>query len=182
MQIITGKFRGRRLVCPKGEETRPTLARVKESLFSQIAQKIPNARVLDLFAGSGAFGAECISRGAAHVVLVDQSKEAIEAISKNLRGMEYELLQLPCEHALSRMHNKKQQFDIIFLDPPYESDLGFTALRLISKLKLLSPDGIVVYETRNKNQLPAVPKSYIITKERAYGTAKIIVLEQNINE
>ena len=178
MQIITGKFRGRKLVCPKGEETRPTLGRVKESLFSQIADKIADARVLDLFAGSGAFGAECASRGARRVVLVDQDKNAQEAIKKNLKDMDYELLPLSAEHALHRLFNTKSQFDIIFLDPPYDSELGFLALRLIAKFGLLSENGIVVFETRNKNQLPKFPKSYIIRKERTYGTAQILILEQ----
>ena len=179
MQIISGKYARRKLVAPKGSETRPTLARVKESIFSIIQDRIADSCVLDLFAGSGAFAAECASRGAEEVVLVDQSPEAAKAIEKNLKGIDHTLLTLEIDHALSRLKNQNKTFDIIFMDPPYDSDLGFLALRKIAHNKLLKRGGIIIFETTGKNDLPKVPKSYIITKERNYGTAKVIILEQN---
>ena len=177
MQIISGNFKGRKLICPKGVDTRPTLARVKESLFCQIADLIYGANILDLFAGSGALAAECISRGANKAVLVDQSNDAKIAIIKNLRNMNYDLLQLPAQHALFRLHNQGIKFNIVFLDPPYESDLGFLCLRLLKKLNLLADNAVVVYETTNKKQLPNIPKSYIIKSDRVYGLTRIIILE-----
>lgn len=180
MQIITGKFAKRKLIAPKGDQTRPTLGRVKEALFSIIADRIAGATVLDLFAGSGAYAAECYSRGAKQVVLVDQSAEAKKAIATNLRQMEYTLIDLPAEHALNRLKNQHATFDIIFMDPPYDdAELATTTLRLISRFNLLNQNGIVVFETRDKNNLPKIPKSYIINDERTYGIAKILFLEQN---
>lgn len=179
MQIISGKFARRKLVAPNTAETRPTLARVKESIFSMIQNKIPESSVLDLFAGSGAYSAECASRGASEVILVDSSVEAKKAIEKNLKGMNYQLLQLPAEHALARLKNQDKCFDIIFLDPPYDSDLGFVSLCKIARYNLLKKDGIVIFETRTKNDLPKIPKSFIIAKDKTYGTARVLILEQN---
>jgi len=179
MQIISGKFARRKLTAPTGAQTRPTLARVKESVFSIIQDKIQNAKVLDLFAGSGAYAAECASRGAAEVILVDQSPEAAKAIAKNLKGMEYQLVQLEVEHALSRLKNQGKKFNLIFMDPPYNSDLGFLALRKIAHNNLLNEDGIIIFETTGKNDLPKIPKSYIIVKDKSYGTARVLILEQN---
>lgn len=177
MQIITGKFRGRKLVAPKGEQTRPTLARVKESLFCLIADKVSGSKVLDLFAGSGAFAAECFSRDAAEITLVEPNNLAIDAITKNLRGMQYTLLKLGYDHALHRLKNLNKKFDIIFLDPPYDSDFDIVSLRLIAKFALLEEGGIVILETRAQNRLQNLPKSYIIQKERQYGISRIFILE-----
>ena len=179
MQIISGKFARRKLIAPQGSETRPTLARVKESVFSMIQDRIADSSVLDIFAGSGAFAAECASRGAADVVLIDQSVEAAKAIKKNLREMEYTLVPLELEHALARLKNLGKKFDIIFMDPPYDGDLGFVALRLIARYSLLKPQDKIIFETRSQNNLPKLPKSYIIRKDRSYGTARILILEQN---
>ena len=179
MQIISGKYARRKLIAPQGQETRPTLARVKESVFSIIQDRIQDSCVLDIFAGSGAYAAECVSRGAKEIVLIDQSVEAAKVIKKNLRDMDYNLISFDVEHALTRLKNTNKSFDIIFMDPPYDSDLGFVALRLIAKFGLIKPNGIIIFETRAKNGLPKIPKSYIIQKDRLYGTARILILEQN---
>ena len=125
MRIISGTARGTKLFTLTGDNTRPTLDRVKESLFNIINRKIYEAKVLDLFAGSGAIGLEFASRGAEKVVLCDNSKEAINIINKNIEKThlkeKVELIKSDAIIALEKLKNEK--YDIIFLDPPYNSQL-----------------------------------------------------------
>ena len=164
---------------PEGQFCAAGAQRIRESVFSIIQDCVAGASVLDLFAGIGANSAEAISQGADEVVLVDETSERIAAIKKNLRDMNYTLLQLGVEHALARLKNQNKQFDIVFLDPPEDTELGFLSLRLINKYKLLKPNGIIIFQSTAKNSLPKLPKSYIIAKDRSYGTARILILEQN---
>ena len=123
MRIIAGEARGRPIVAPEGRDTRPTLDRVRESLFNILGQRIPDARVLDCFAGSGALALESLSRGAASAVLVDSAPKACQAIRRNLStlGMEdrARLLALDWRQALRLLVREGTRFDLIFLDPPY---------------------------------------------------------------
>lgn len=123
MRIIAGEARGRPIVAPEGRATRPTLDRVRESLFNILQQRIPDARVLDCFAGSGALALESLSRGAASAVLVDSAPKACQVIGRNLAtlGMEdrARLLAMDWKQALRLLVREEARFDLIFLDPPY---------------------------------------------------------------
>ena len=121
MQIITGKYRARKLIGVDSTDTRPTLARVKESVFNLIFDKIEGKVVLDLFAGSGAYGAECISRGAKEVFFVDQTEKAIKTIKTNTQKMteKFEVIKSSFLDALSSFEKRNLKFDVVFLDPPY---------------------------------------------------------------
>ena len=179
MQVITGKYKGRRLISP--DCARPTLQRIKQSLFSMIASDInESAVVLDLFAGSGALGIECISRGAKKTYFVDKSKDAIKAINQNLKNVErnsFEILNTDYLTALKNFRGMK--FDIVFIDPPYDEEgLLVSCIEIIERFDLLNDDAIVVVETSNKNILQDKIKGCIIEKKKDYGLMEISVLRK----
>ena len=123
MQIITGKYRARKLQAVDSSETRPTLARVKESIFNLIFDEIAGSVVLDLFAGSGAFGAECISRSAEKVYFVDAAEKAIKTIKTNTKNMveDFEIVKSDYLTVLADFKRKGVKFDLVYLDPPYSN-------------------------------------------------------------
>ncbi len=168
MQVITGAYRGRKLLSV-GPGTRPTLTRVKESLFSIINDRIEGSCVLDLFAGSGSLGIECISRGAKHTYLVDISADAIKVIKKNTdRMQDFTILQKDYMQAL-KIFTGKVKFDLIFLDPPYASDFGDKALNYIMENGLLKNDGLIIFEHSSKKHLIYDNDLFIITRSKTYG-------------
>ena len=178
MQIITGKYRARKLVSVDSDGTRPTLARVKESIFNLIQNDIEGSTVLDLFAGSGAFGAECISRGAERVVFVDREEKAIKAIKTNTAKMteNFEIIKSDYASAISQLALTGEKFDIVYLDPPYESGYYIPSLDLLEKHKLLKSGAIIVVEHKFINDLQNISKCYIIKKSRKYGIAYVDIL------
>ena len=149
MRIISGKARGTKLYTLEGENTRPTLDRVKESIFSIIQSEIEGAKILDLFAGSGAIGLEFLSRGAEKAVLCDNSKEAINIIKKNIEKTHTEkqasLINTDFENCLEKL--KDEQFDIIYLDPPYATDYIYKAIQKIIKLNIINKESLIIIET-----------------------------------
>ncbi len=149
MRIITGKARGIRLKTLEGEATRPTAERVKEAVFSMLQFDLEGREVLDLFAGSGQLGLEAVSRGAAHAVLVDKSKDAVKIIEENAIKTK---LALDCTVKLSDAmdylrRNRGTRFDIVFLDPPYASGLYAPMLRAMIDCNILKPTTIIVCES-----------------------------------
>ena len=178
MRVISGTARGSILHSIENINTRPTLDRVKESLFNIIQNKIPDAVVLDLFAGSGALAIEALSRGAQKAYLCDCSKEAIQMINKNLEKTR--LIEKTKIYNTDYMETLK--FDIIFLDPPYKLDLSIKALEQISKSKLLNEEGIIIIETDEpKRDLEELDKSkldYNMYDLRKYGRASLIFLTE----
>lgn len=148
MRIIAGKFRGRVLAEFKGNDVRPTSDRAKEALFNILSTKVIGARVLDLFAGSGSLGLESLSRGAQEVLFNDYSKDSIAILKKNLTA-----LKITAEEAKVKnldyaicLGQAAYPFDLIFIDPPYKQEYGEKALQIISEKKLLTEEGIVVFE------------------------------------
>jgi 16S rRNA (guanine(966)-N(2))-methyltransferase RsmD len=156
-RIIGGGGKGRRLRAPRGEGTRPSGARVRQTLFDILAPRIAGARVLDLFAGAGAVGLEALSRGAARVVFVERSPEAVEAIRANLRalealGGESEVHRQDARVAARALAAAGRRFDVVFLDPPYASDQYQPVLEACPGL--LADDGVAVAEHFHKRELP----------------------------
>lgn len=181
MQIITGKYRARKLIGVDAETTRPTLARVKESIFNLIQMCIADSVVLDLFAGSGAFGAECISRGAKKVYFVDKEEKAIKTIKINTAKMleDFEIIKSDFVSALEKFANQKIMFDLVYLDPPYASNFAVEALNKLKELNLLAENAVIVVEHADKNDLIKLPDCYIIKKSKKYGIAYVDVLTFN---
>lgn len=175
MRVITGTARGRRLGELKGEATRPTTDKVKEAVFSAIQFHVQDAQVLDLFAGTGQLGIEALSRGAAHAVFVDSRREAAQLVRDNLAltGLA-ERAQVLCGDALGYLASTNQRFDLIFLDPPYASELLPQALARIAARGLLAPGGHIVAESALDRALPETP--FAVQREYRYGKIKVTLL------
>ena len=148
MRVVAGKYRGKNLASPKDDRVRPTTTRIKETLFNVLQGYSQDAVALDLFAGSGALGIECISRGAKEVVFVDNNKDSIELVRKNLQGIDgnFKVVNSDFSGVLRNAYVTGKKFDMIFVDPPYASGLGELALGLIFDLDLLADGGVVVFE------------------------------------
>jgi 16S rRNA (guanine966-N2)-methyltransferase len=172
MRVITGEFRGRALTAPRGRDTRPTSDRVREALFS-ILEPVAGARVLDLFAGSGALAIEALSRGASSATLVDSSRAAIEAIRANLIALGAEA-EVRRERALAFLGSARvsaRQYDLIFLDPPYRQ-AGALGRELSAALApVLAPGARVVAESDRRAPLELEGLSQL--DERTYGDTLI---------
>ena len=176
MRVVTGKARGRRLKTPEGEAVRPTTDSVKEALFNIIQGDIEGRRVLDLFAGSGQLGIEALSRGAAETVFVDSSRDSVKLVKENLRlcGFEANVIQ---SDALKYLESCGR-FDIIFVDPPYDSELYERVLEAVARLDLLRSGGVIIVEARKERALPDMQEPYVKKKEYNYGKVKLAVYER----
>ena len=172
MRIISGRLRGKALEPPKGMTTRPTTDKVKESIFNIIQFDLPEARVLDLFAGSGQLGLEAISRGAASCVFVERDRASAAAVEKNLRacGLQPGEGRLYKGDAFSFLAAQQpQSYDIILLDPPYGGELLRHALADIAKFDILAEDGIIVCEKAPEDVIEPLPAGYALLREYKYG-------------
>lgn len=182
MRIITGRMRGTKLFTLDGLNTRPTLDRVKEPLFSIINFKLDDANVLDLFSGSGALGLESVSRGAKKAYLCDNSRDAIRIIKQNIEKTktenETEVIFKNYEKALEEFSDKNIKFDIIFLDPPYKTEFAEKATEIIINRNLLNKDGIIIIETDTKETvLQNLEKLNVkVYDERKYGRVTLLFL------
>ncbi len=161
MRVVAGKYRGKNLASPKDDRVRPTTTRIKETLFNILQGYSQDALVLDLFAGSGALGIECISRGAKEVVFVDNNKDSIDLIRKNLQGIdaEYKVVNSDFSGALRNAYITSKKYDMIFVDPPYATGLGELALGMIFDFDVLAEDGVIVFEH-------GAEKTYELTDKR----------------
>ena len=168
MRVITGSARGRRLETLPGDATRPTGEKVKESLFSAIQFDIEGRRVLDLFAGSGQLGIEALSRGASGCVFVDKNTEAVQIIRRNLQhtGLA-EKSQVLGTDALSYLNRPGDRFDLVFLDPPYASELLLPVLEKVAPL--VNDGGIILCETDDTITLPEQVDRFAVAKTYRFG-------------
>ncbi|MGI5883776.1 MAG: 16S rRNA (guanine(966)-N(2))-methyltransferase RsmD [Candidatus Spyradocola sp.] len=174
MRIISGQARGRKLVTLEGEATRPTLDRTREALFNILQTRVRGAKVLDLFAGSGALGLEALSRGAQSAVFCDNSRQACDVIRKNIDavrvGDRSRLLCCDAMDALKRLAGER--FDLVFLDPPYRKGLVDQALRGLLAAQALEPEALVVVETAQEEAFD-LPESLRIADSRKYGKSRL---------
>jgi len=183
MRIISGVARGTKLYTLEGLDTRPTLDRVKEPLFSIITSYIDNAKVLDLFAGSGALGLEALSRGAKETVFGEVFKEAAAIIQKNIEKTHMQdksrLIRKDFKEILEMLSKDKEEFDIIFLDPPYKTSYDLIAIENIIEKNLLTQDGIIIVETDEEEKIEKIKQIKNITVQdvRKYGRVKLVFLQ-----
>ena len=171
MRVITGTARGRRLATPANNDIRPTTDNVKESIFNIIQFDIEGRRVLDLFAGTGQLGIECLSRGAESAVFVDQSREAVKLVRDNLKtcNLNGTVIQMDSLSFLKSCG----KFDLIFIDPPYDSPVYDEVLKTINLVDILSDGGIIICETARDRQLPVLQPPYRLVREYIYGKVKL---------
>lgn len=176
MRVISGTARGRKLLSLDGLDTRPTTDRVKESVFNIVMPYLRGAKVLDLFAGSGALGIEALSRGAVHCTFVEHSRAAADIVRQNLANTRLsEAARLAEGDALSFLERETETYSLIFLDPPYDGGFYGPALSRIAERGILAADGVLVLEKRAGAEIP-VPEGLEILKERKYGKTTICVL------
>ncbi len=176
MRVVAGLYGGRRLVAPAGTATRPTSDRVREALFSVLGDVVQDARVLDLYAGSGALGIEALSRGAAAAVFVDHSPKAIAAVKANLAalGIDAQVRRMQARAALRPPPDLADPYDLVFLDPPYRraAELGRELSEALPAV--LAPGARVVSESDRREPLEL---GFPLTDERRYGDTVIRIHE-----
>ena len=180
MRIIAGTARGRRL-CSPGSGTfdiRPTSDRAREALFNILAGEVAGARVLDLFAGTGALGLEALSRGAASAVFVDKGRLAAGLIGKNIQLCGFWEKSVVLQRDLTRSLSFLQPqlttaggFSLVFIDPPYKTMLAATIILELGKREIVSPGGLLVAESRSSGELPAEISPFSLVDKRVYGEA-----------
>lgn len=178
MKVIQGKHKGTILKGFDINGTRPTMDRVKESLFAMIQNDIYNKSCLDLFAGSGNLGIEALSMQAKQVVFVDHNQIAIKTIKENLSKVHEhaEVINLDYQKALNYFYQNHITFDIIFLDPPYQTDYIKKSIELIDKYNLLNKNGLLICESDAKEKLSGY-KNYQEVKTRKYGQKIVVILK-----
>ena len=174
MRIISGKYKGRNIKGYDIDGTRPTMDRVKESLFGSIQNYIPNSVCLDLFAGSGSLGIEAISNGAQICYFNDSNKEVVKFLKKNLKGIDNYIIS-------NKEYNKflnetNEQFDIIFLDPPYKMNLINPSIDIIIKRNLLKENGLIICEYETEQ----IKCDLKLIKEKKYGSKKINIYKNEL--
>jgi len=176
MRVITGKARGIQLKTPDGMLTRPTADRVKEALFSIINFDIPGAKVLDLFGGTGQLGIEALSRGAESAVFVDAREESCKLIRENLKRtkLEREAKVIRSDY-LDYLNHCREQYNIIFLDPPYAEVFLENAIKRITEIDILQSDGIIVAERPLGKELPWEFEGYTRSKDYKYGKVLLTI-------
>lgn len=171
MRVISGKYKNRKLNGFDIDGTRPTMDRVKESLFGMIQNYLKDSNVLDLFAGSGSLGIEAISNGCNSCYFVDNNKILIDIIKQNIIGMNENVYLIKKDYieALKYFKDCNIKFDVIFLDPPYKLNLINKSIELIEDYHLLNNDGIIVCEYESEQ----IISNYAIIKEKKYGSKNI---------
>ena len=176
MRVITGKARGIQLKTPSGMLTRPTADRVKEALFSIINFDIPGAKVLDLFGGTGQLGIEALSRGAANAVFVDASEDSSKLIRENLKRTKLEKdAKVIRSDYLDYLNRCREQYNIIFLDPPYAEVFLENAIKRITEIDILQSDGIIIAERPLGKELPWEFEGFTRSKDYKYGKVLLTI-------
>jgi 16S rRNA (guanine966-N2)-methyltransferase len=182
MRIISGNFKGKKIIEPKDINTRPLKDLTKESIFNIITHsnkfsiKFNNAKILDLFSGTGSFGIECLSRGVDHVTFVENYKGILPILKKNLDSLKsiknYQIIESDIFKNFN-FRSLENKFDIIFLDPPYKENELTSLISLLIEQKILNINGIIIIH-RHKKQKDLFPKNFQIIEEKKYGVSKII--------
>jgi 16S rRNA (guanine966-N2)-methyltransferase len=169
IRIIGGKWRGRKLKVPVLSGLRPTPDRVRETLFNWLMSAIPGAYCLDAFAGSGALGFEALSRGAAHVVMVDQSTQVVKLLQEELKQFRADNAEVYCANVPQQLKKPEKPFDIVFLDPPYQQDLLLPTCFFLQEQGFLAQHAYIYLESKDVIQTESLPQGWEITKMKKAG-------------
>ena len=173
MRIVAGKLKNRKIYSREGRDTRPTLERIKEAIFSILGEQIENARFLDLYSGTGNIAIEALSRGAKRAVMIEKDKEALRIIIENINNLN---LADNCRaykndvfRAIEILGRKNEKFDIIFMDPPYQDNVTKKVLKAIEKAEILADDGLIICEHHLLEELEDKVYCFTKTDERKYN-------------
>ena len=182
MRVISGNSKRKRILEPKDLNTRPLKDLTKESIFNILTHSnkfnviLKNSNVLDLFAGVGSFGLECLSRGSKHVTFVEYYNNVLPVLKKNIMNLDYQKNSSIIENNITNNKNFKifgEKFDVIFLDPPYREKSMTSILSSIIESDILSNDGIIILH-RHKKEEDKFPEKFKIVEEKIYGISKVI--------
>jgi 16S rRNA (guanine966-N2)-methyltransferase len=177
LRIIAGKARGRKLISPATMETRPTLDRVKESMFSMIQGYILDSIVVDVFAGTGSLGLEAASRGAKEVYLVDKSPVTFPLLKQNVENLKFQdfctPLNMDSYEALRMLAKKDKKFDLIFIDPPYCKEMIPEAMKIVKENDLLQIDGLIVTKIDTVEEIFEGYEDLKLTRIKKYGNTTV---------
>ena len=182
MRIISGNFKGKKILQPKDKLTRPLKDLTKESIFNIIRHsklldiELENSNILDLFSGVGSFGLECLSRGAKHVIFLESYKEVLTVLKKNIKNIKQQKFSTILEKDIFATNTLKafdNKFDIIFMDPPYKEKKLVDLLNTIIELQLLKENGVIIIH-RHRKEEDKFPTEFNLIMEKNYGISKII--------
>ena len=184
MRIISGTFRGKKILEPKDIKTRPLKDLTKESIFNILNHSnkfkinLENSDILDLFSGVGSFGIECLSRGVKSVIFIENYNGVLPVLKKNLQNLKaienYKIIEKDINNG-KIFETLDKKFDIVFIDPPYKDKNLNLLLQNLENIKILNKNGIVVIH-RHKNEQDMIPKNFRVIEEKRYGLSKIIFL------
>lgn len=180
MKVISGLYKGRNIEGFFIEGTRPTMDRVKESLFAIIQEDIKENTVLDLFSGSGNLAIEALSEGAKYAYLVDHNRKAVDIINRNIKNIginNCKVLNMDYKQSLKYFSTNNIKFNIIFLDPPYKTDYIENSLKLIEKYNIINKDGLIICESDDINKI-IYSNNFELKKEKKYGDKYIVILRK----
>lgn len=181
MRVISGSARGRRLKELPGMDTRPTTDQVKESIFNIIQFDVEGRKVLDLFAGTGQMGIEALSRGAAHATFVDLAPAAAKIVRENVELTRFtDVSRVVQSDWRGFLSSCREKFDLIFLDPPYRTDMLENAMQTIAAIDILSEHGIMICESPLDKELPDLAAPYEKGKEYRYGKIKVTLYRRTV--
>lgn len=185
MRVVGGRLRGRKLIPIRGSAIRPTADRVREAVFNIIAPGIRGARVLDLFAGTGAMGIEALSRGASTAVFIDDRKASLAVVRKNIEllglGSQSRVILWDAARNLDCLRTETPEIDLVFMDPPYHRGLAAPALAHLARCRALAPAARIVVEHAASDPLPERMEGYSLTDRRRYGKTFVSLLIYDMN-
>ena len=182
MRIISGNFKGKKILQPRDQATRPLKDLTKESIFNIIKHtkkfniELSNSKVLDLFSGVGSFGLECLSRGSSHLIFVENYKEVLPILKRNIKDINCVEKSTIIEKDIIKNFNFsliKERMDIIFMDPPYKEKNLSGLLTKIATSNILNPQGIIIIH-RHKKEIDSFPENFKILEAKVYGISKVI--------
>lgn len=177
MRIIAGKARGRKILSPATYETRPTLDRVKEAMFSMIQGYIPEATVVDVFAGTGSLGLEAASRGAKECYLFDKSEVTFPLLKENVENLKFtdfcHPLKIDAYAGLKMLAKKGERFNLVFIDPPYCKEMIPEAIKTIKENDMLNEDGIIVTKIDSIEEIYEGYEDIKLTRSKKYGNTTV---------
>ena len=181
MRVIGGRLKGRRLISPAGMLTRPTADRIRESIFNILADRPVNQHVLDLFAGTGALGIEALSRGAATAVFIDQAKAAMTAIQRNIEQLNLDrstrVIRWNVRRNLNCLRAEPASIDLVFMDPPYDTDAVAPALHSLASCGVLAPGALIVIEHSLREDLPTTVDRLTLRDQRRFGRTLVSFMD-----
>lgn len=182
LRIIGGQFRGKKIKHPETEAVRPTKDRIREAVFNMIAGYVPGAKVLDLFAGSGAFGLESLSRGAERAVFVEQDSLCSSVLEGNIEslrvGDKTSIIREDTFKAIELLDKDKEGFDLVFSDPPYNMGMAKKTLIMINHYDILNPSGLLIIEHHEAESIPDSSGDVSLFKQKTYKDISISVFRK----